>query len=83
SLDNRGSLNGISALRGNIASDLINSGTLVSLGESDLNATTLRNSGKIMADRLGVQGSSLNNDGLLQGNTALTAQADNITQSAG
>ncbi|MGC1028853.1 hemagglutinin repeat-containing protein [Pantoea agglomerans] len=83
SLDNRGSLNGISALRGNIATDLINSGTLVSLGESDLNATTLRNSGKIMADRLGLQGTSLNNDGLLQGNTALTAQADNITQSAG
>jgi filamentous hemagglutinin len=83
SLDNRGSINGISALRGNIASDLINSGTLVSQGESDLNATTLRNSGKIMADRLGLQGTSLNNDGLLQGNTALTAQADNITQSAG
>ncbi|MEN4543365.1 hemagglutinin repeat-containing protein [Pantoea agglomerans] len=82
-LDNRGSLNGISALRGNIASDLINSGMLVSQGESDLNATTLRNSGKIMADRLGLQGTSLNNDGLLQGNTALTAQADNITQSAG
>ncbi|WP_081325946.1 hemagglutinin repeat-containing protein [Pantoea agglomerans] len=83
SLDNRGSINGISALRGNIASDLINSGTLVSQGNSDLNATTLRNSGKIMADRLGLQGTSLNNDGLLQGNTALTAQADNITQSAG
>ncbi|WP_434747489.1 hemagglutinin repeat-containing protein [Pantoea sp. Lu_F5_004] len=83
SLDNRGSINGISALRGNIASDLINSGTLVSQGESDLNATTLRNSGKIMADRLGLQGTSLNNDSLLQGNTALTAQADNITQSAG
>ncbi|NEG79806.1 filamentous hemagglutinin N-terminal domain-containing protein, partial [Pantoea agglomerans] len=83
SLDNRGSLNGISALRGNIASDLINSGMLVSQGESDLNATTLRNSGKIMADRLGLQGSSLNNNGLLQGNTALTAQADNVTQSAG
>lgn len=83
SLDNRGSLNGISALRGNIASDLINSGTLISQGESDLNATTLRNSGKIMANRLGLQGTSLNNDGLLQGNTALTAQADNITQSAG
>ncbi|WP_263055921.1 hemagglutinin repeat-containing protein [Pantoea agglomerans] len=83
SLDNRGSINGISALRGNIASDLINSGTLVSQGNSDLNATTLRNSGKIMADRLGLQGTSLNNDGLLQGNTALTAQADNVTQSAG
>ena len=83
SLDNRGSINGISALRGNIASDLINSGTLVSQGESDINATTLRNSGKIMADRLGLQGTSLNNDSLLQGNTALTAQADNITQSAG
>ncbi|WP_418156938.1 hemagglutinin repeat-containing protein [Pantoea agglomerans] len=83
SLDNRGSINGISALRGNIASDLINSGTLVSQDNSDLNATTLRNSGKIMADRLGLQGTSLNNDGLLQGNTALTAQADNITQSAG
>ncbi|CEG45853.1 uncharacterized protein PHALS_02126 [Plasmopara halstedii] len=36
-----------------------------------------------MADRLGLQGTSLNNDGLLQGNTALTAQADNVTQSAG
>lgn len=83
SLDNRGSINGISALHGNIASDLINSGMLVSQGESDLNATTLRNSGKIMADHLEVQGTSLNNDGLLQGNTALTAQADNITQSAG
>ncbi|MCH9406303.1 hemagglutinin repeat-containing protein [Pantoea agglomerans] len=83
SLDNRGRINGISALRGNIATDLINSGTLVSQGNSDLNATTLRNSGKIMADRLGLQGTSLNNDGLLQGNTALTAQADNVTQSAG
>jgi len=83
SLDNRGSINGISALRGNIASDLINSGTLVSQDNSDLNATTLRNSGKIMANRLGLQGTSLNNNGLLQGNTALTAQADNITQSAG
>lgn len=83
SLDNRGSINGISALRGNIATDLINSGMLVSQGNSDLNATTLRNSGKIMADRLGLQGSSLNNNGLLQGNTALTAQADNVTQSAG
>ncbi|WP_313700241.1 hemagglutinin repeat-containing protein [Pantoea sp.] len=83
SLNNRGSLNGISALRGYIASDLTNSGTLISQGSSDLNATTLRNSGKIMADQLGLQGTSLNNDGLLQGNTVLTAQADNITQSAG
>lgn len=82
SLNNRGSINGISALRGNIASNLINSGMLVSQGEGDLNASTLRNSGKIMADRLGLQGTSLNNDGLLQGNTALTAKADNITQSA-
>ncbi|MGJ0479529.1 hemagglutinin repeat-containing protein [Pantoea agglomerans] len=83
SLDNRGSINGISGLHADIASDLINSGTLVSQGNSDLNATTLRNSGKIMADQLGLQSTSLNNDGLLQGNTALTAQADNITQSAG
>ena len=83
SLDNRSSINGISALRADIASDLINSGTLVSQGEGDLNASTLRNSGKIMANRLGFQSTSLNNDGLLQGNTALTAQADNITQSAG
>ncbi|MGV2880329.1 filamentous hemagglutinin N-terminal domain-containing protein [Pantoea vagans] len=83
SLTNRGSINGISALRADIASDLINSGTLVSQGESDLNASTLSNSGKIMANRLGLQTTSLNNDGLLQGKTALTAQADNITQSAG
>ena len=83
SLTNRGSINGISALRADIASDLINSGSLVSQGESDLNASTLSNSGKIMANRLGLQTNSLNNDGLLQGNTALTAQADNITQSAG
>ena len=83
SLTNRGSINGISALRADIASDLINSGTLVSQGEGDLNGSTLSNSGKIMANRLGLQTTSLNNDGLLQGNTALTAQADNITQSAG
>ncbi|GME30519.1 MULTISPECIES: hemagglutinin repeat-containing protein [unclassified Pantoea] len=83
SLTNRGSINGISALRADITSDLINSGSLVSLGESDLNASTLRNSGKVMANRLGLQTTSLNNDGLLQGNTVLTAQADNITQSAG
>ncbi|WP_081917136.1 hemagglutinin repeat-containing protein [Pantoea sp. 9140] len=83
SLTNRGSINGISALRADIASDLINSGSLVSQGESDLNASTLSNSGKIMANRLGLQTNSLNNDGLLQGNTALTAEADNITQSAG
>ncbi|WHQ76811.1 hemagglutinin repeat-containing protein [Pantoea sp. Lij88] len=83
SLDNRGSINGISGLRADIASDLINSGTLVSQGNSDLNATTLRNSGKIMANQLGLQSTSLNNDGLLQGSSALAAQADNITQSAG
>lgn len=83
SLDNRGSINGVSGLHADIASDLINSGTLVSQGNSDLNATTLRNGGKIMANQLGLQSTSLNNDGLLQGNTALTAQADNITQSAG
>ncbi|WP_370426528.1 hemagglutinin repeat-containing protein [Pantoea vagans] len=83
SLTNRGSINGISALRADITSDLINSGSLVSLGASDLNASTLSNSGKVMANRLGLQTTSLNNDGLLQGNTALTAQADNITQSAG
>lgn len=83
SLTNRGSINGISALRADIASDLINSGSLVSQGESDLNASTLSNSGKVMANRLGLQTNSLNNDGLLQGNTALTAEADNITQSAG
>lgn len=83
SLTNRGSINGISALRADITSDLINSGSLVSQGESDLNASTLSNSGKVMANRLGLQTTSLNNDGLLQGNTALTAQADNITQSAG
>ncbi|WP_238349008.1 hemagglutinin repeat-containing protein [Pantoea vagans] len=83
SLTNRDSINGISGLRADITSDLINSGSLVSLGESDLNASTLSNSGKVMANRLGLQTTSLNNDGLLQGNTALTAQADNITQSAG
>jgi len=83
SLTNRGSINGISALSADITSDLINSGSLVSLGASDLNASTLSNSGKVMANRLGLQTTSLNNDGLLQGNTALTAQADNITQSAG
>ncbi|PEI05578.1 AT-2 family transporter [Pantoea agglomerans] len=83
SLTNRGSINGISALRADIATDLINSGSLVSQGEGDLNASTLRNSGKVMANRLGLQGIRLNNDGLLQGNSVLTAQADNITQSAG
>lgn len=83
SLSNHGSITGIHALQGHVASDLINSGTLVSQGDSDLNASTLRNSGKIMANRLGLQATRLNNDGLLQGSTALTAQADNLTQSAG
>ncbi|PZL86773.1 AT-2 family transporter, partial [Pantoea sp. ARC270] len=83
SLSNHGSITGIHALQGHVASDLINSGTLVSQGDSDLNASTLHNSGKIMANRLGLQATRLNNDGLLQGSTALTAQADNLTQSAG
>lgn len=83
SLSNHGSITGIRALQGHVASDLMNSGTLVSQGDSELNASTLRNSGKIMANRLGLQATRLNNDGLLQGSTALTAQADNLTQSAG
>ncbi|WP_307745046.1 hemagglutinin repeat-containing protein [uncultured Pantoea sp.] len=83
SLSNHGSITGIHALQGHVASDLINSGTLVSQGDSDLNASTLNNSGKIMANRLGLQATRLNNDSLLQGSTALTAQADNLTQSAG
>lgn len=83
SLSNHGSITGIHALQGHIASDLFNSGTLVSQGDSDLNASTLNNSGKVMANRLGLQATRLNNDGLLQGSTALTAQADNLTQSAG
>lgn len=83
SLSNHGSITGIHALQGHIASDLFNSGTLVSQGDSDLNASTLRNSGKIMANLLGLQATRLNNDGLLQGSTALTAEADNLTQSAG
>jgi filamentous hemagglutinin len=45
-----------------------------------LNATTLSNPGKIMADTLKVNATTLSGDGLVQGTGSLTLAGDTLTQ---
>ncbi|MCX8965703.1 filamentous hemagglutinin N-terminal domain-containing protein [Erwinia psidii] len=83
SLKNTGSLNGTTGLEGRTDGVLDNAGSQLSGGNASLTAGRLLNSGKIIADGLELSGAQLINSGLWQGNSTLTAQAeDGLTQTA-
>ncbi|WNJ81569.1 hemagglutinin repeat-containing protein [Cedecea neteri] len=54
--------------------ELINGGTLLSQKDAVLTANVVTNSGKLAADTLSTRSQSLENNGLLQGNSALQLQ---------
>ncbi|HKS33163.1 MAG TPA: hemagglutinin repeat-containing protein, partial [Enterobacteriaceae bacterium] len=82
SLTNRGDINGIAGVTGTLLGKLENSGSLRSQGTTHLQANDLLNSGRLMADDLTLEADRLQNLGLLQGNRALNARGDTLTQSA-
>ena len=81
-LNNHGTLSSTGTLDGTTQGELNNSGILLSNGNTTLQTGSLINSGKISADNLTLRGSTLNSSGLLQGNSSLDAQADNLTTAA-
>lgn len=84
SLTNSGTVYGIDSLKGQSDGLLDNRGSLTAGGNASLTAGNLQNSGKVLADRLVLRGSSLSNSGLWQGTSALNAQSDGaLTQAAG
>ncbi|WP_052696968.1 hemagglutinin repeat-containing protein [Pantoea sp. SM3] len=83
-LSTSGTINGTGSLSGTSDTLLDNSGSLLSGGSASVLASSLTNSGKIMADSLTLRGDSLSNQGLWQGTTALDAQAsDRLVQYSG
>ncbi|ROP48904.1 filamentous hemagglutinin [Enterobacter sp. BIGb0383] len=82
SLTNRGDINGIAGVTATLLGKLENSGSLRSQGTTHLQANSLLNSGRLMADDLTIEAERLQNLGLLQGNRTLNARGNTITQSA-
>ncbi|WP_455853283.1 hemagglutinin repeat-containing protein [Pantoea endophytica] len=84
SLTNSGTVYGIDSLKGQSDGLLDNRGSLTAGGNASLTAGNLQNSGKVLADRLVLRGSSLSNGGLWQGTSSLDAQSGGaLTQTAG
>ncbi len=83
SFTNTGSVNGIAALTGSVTGLLDNRGALNSQGAAGLQAGSLRNSGKMLADSLTLQADTLQNSGLWQGSNQLSATGDTLTTDAG
>lgn len=84
SLTNSGTVYGIDSLKGQSDGLLDNRGSLTAGGNASLTAGNLQNSGKVLADRLVLLGSSLSNSGLWQGTSSLDAQSSGaLTQAAG
>lgn len=84
SLTNSGTVYGIDSLKGQSDGLLDNRGSLTAGGNASLTAGNLQNSGKVLADRLVLRGSSLSNSGLWQGTSSLDAQSGGaLTQTAG
>lgn len=81
-LDNRGVLNGASALTGAFTGALNNSGQIQSNGALGLTAGSLINPGRIAADTLTLNAATLSNDGLWQGVKGLTVTGDTLTTGA-
>ncbi|MGK3138492.1 filamentous hemagglutinin N-terminal domain-containing protein, partial [Pantoea trifolii] len=75
SLTNSGTVYGIDSLKGQSDGLLDNRGSLTAGGNASLTAGNLQNSGKVLADRLVLRGSSLSNGGLWQGTSSLDAQS--------
>jgi filamentous hemagglutinin len=84
SLTNSGTVYGIDSLKGKSDGLLDNRGSLTAGGNASLTAGNLQNSGKVLADRLVLRGSSLSNGGLWQGTSSLDAQSSGaLTQATG
>ncbi|MFJ5159786.1 hemagglutinin repeat-containing protein [Pantoea sp. NPDC088449] len=84
SLTNSGTVYGIDSLKGQSDGLLDNRGSLTAGGNASLTVGNLQNSGKVLADRLVLRGSSLSNSGLWQGTSSLDAQSSGaLTQTAG
>ncbi len=83
SLANHGTINASETLTGSVRDELNNSGKMLSQGNGSLTASSLLNSGKIMADSLMLRGQTLNNGGLWQGSSLLDAQGDSLSSTAG
>ncbi|MDQ9130493.1 hypothetical protein RDT67_29305, partial [Serratia fonticola] len=79
---NRGSLLGSDSLAVNITDELVNEGSLLSQGNSEIQAQTLTNDGAVLSDgSLSLAGATLNNQGAVQGNILNLTQ--NLVNNAG
>ncbi|MEX2989886.1 hemagglutinin repeat-containing protein [Serratia fonticola] len=79
---NRGSLLGSDSLAVNVTDELVNEGSLLSQGNSEIQAQTLTNDGAVLSDgSLSLAGATLNNQGAVQGNILNLTQ--NLVNNAG
>ncbi|CAI2021260.1 hemagglutinin repeat-containing protein [Serratia fonticola] len=79
---NRGSLLGSDSLAVNVTDELVNEGSLLSQGNSEIQAQTLTNDGAVLSDgNLSLAGATLNNQGAVQGNILNLTQ--NLVNNAG
>lgn len=79
---NRGSLLGSDSLAVNVTDELVNEGSLLSQGNSEIQAQTLTNDGAFLSDgNLSLAGATLNNQGAVQGNILNLTQ--NLVNNAG
>ncbi|NXZ89347.1 hemagglutinin repeat-containing protein [Serratia fonticola] len=79
---NRGSLLGSDSLAVNVTDELVNEGSLLSKGNSEIQAQTLTNDGAVLSDgSLSLAGATLNNQGAVQGNILNLTQ--NLVNNAG
>ncbi|WP_447874671.1 hemagglutinin repeat-containing protein [Serratia fonticola] len=79
---NRGSLLGSDSLTVNVTDELVNGGSLLSKGNSEIQAQTLTNDGAVLSDgSLSLAGATLNNQGAVQGNILNLTQ--NLVNNAG
>ncbi|VXC48171.1 Contact-dependent inhibition of growth factor CdiA [Enterobacterales bacterium 8AC] len=73
---NRGTLLGTDSLSVNVTNELLNEGSLLSQGDSEIQAQTLTNSGAVLSEgQLSLAGARLDNQGAVQGDTLSLAQA--------
>ncbi|MHA7845174.1 hemagglutinin repeat-containing protein [Serratia sp. D1N4] len=73
---NRGTLLGTDSLSLNVTNELLNEGSLLSQGDSEIQAQTLTNSGSVLSEgQLSLAGARLDNQGAVQGDTLSLAQA--------
>ncbi|VDZ55219.1 adhesin HecA family 20-residue repeat (two copies) [Serratia odorifera] len=79
---NSGSLLGSDSLAVNVTDELVNEGSLLSQGNSEIQTQTLTNDGAVLSDgNLSLVGATLNNQGAVQGNILNLTQ--NLVNNAG